>query len=84
MSVLVVHFNNLNATAGFIRHTVGPHSVNCIHLLIQCDTSGEVQKVKHDVHIARVIFQCVPKIDSRPMHIEHESRFWRHNDAENF
>ena len=50
-SVLVVRFNNLNATAGFVRRTVSPHNVNYIHLLIRGDTSGEVEKVEHDAHI---------------------------------
>ena len=66
-----VRFNNLNATAGFVRRTVSPHNVDYIHLLIRGDTSGEVEKVEHDAHIVPGLSsRCVLKVDSGFTHGE--------------
>ena len=70
-SILVVRFNNLNATAGFVRRTVSPHNVDYIHLLIRGDTSGEVEKVEHDAHIVPGLSsRCLLKVDSGFTHGE--------------
>jgi len=46
-----VRHNNPSATAGFPGRTIQPQDVSDVHHLIQCDTSGGVDKLERGVHI---------------------------------
>jgi len=51
-----VHLNNPNTTGDFPRCTVEPHNTGDVYLLVQCDTSGGINKLECGVHIVR--FPC--------------------------
>ena len=71
----VIHLDNSRTASDFVRRTIEPHNTRDIHLLIQRDTSGEVDKCEYGVQTARILDHLpvsVFKVDSRSAHVKSE------------
>ena len=68
----VIHLDNPRTASDFVGRTIEPHKTCEIHLLIQRDTSGEVDKCEHGVQITHILDHLpvsVLKVDSRSAHV---------------
>ena len=71
----VIHLDNSRTASDFVRRTIEPHNTRDIHLLIQRDTSGEVDKHEPGVQTDRLpdhLLVSVLEVDSRSAHGESE------------
>ena len=91
----VIHLNNPDATAYFVRRTIVPHDPSHIHQLVRGDTSGKVDKVEQVADAARLpdhLLVGLLEIDPRSAHRDGEfgagergrggCGFWRRNNVE--
>ena len=93
----MIHLDNSRTTRDFRGRAIEPHNPSDVYLLIQCDTTGEVDKCEHGVQTGRLpdhLLVSVLEVDSGSAHGESEFGagigqregygFRRRDNAENF